>query len=237
MLFSGCGSWTFSAVPIATVNACWFESMENIRHFIWDFDGTLFDTYPVIIEDLNQALREFGRGCEPKQTMKLMLGRLAHAQKFYAEQYGIPMEDVVAAYERHHARSNRELRAQPMAGVREILETVCATGRHNYIFSHRKPAETADYLEKYGLSQFFTHVIGPGSEGFAEKPAPDAVLHLMKTYRMDPAETVMVGDRECDLGSGRNAGIRTAHLVCAAIPEKLNCDWRFESFAEMAALL
>lgn len=211
--------------------------MREIRHFIWDFDGTLFDTYPVIIEDLNLALREFGHSCEYTEAMRLMLGRLAHAQKFYAEKFGIPMEELVAAYEGHHSRANRELRAAPMAGVREVLEAVCATGRKNYIFSHRKPAETADYLEKYGLSQYFTHVIGPGSEGFAEKPAPDGVLYLMEKYGMVPAETVMVGDRECDLGSGRSAGIQTAHLVCAAIPENLNCTWRFETFAQMAEMI
>ena len=212
-------------------------AMRNIRHFIWDFDGTLFDTYPVIIEDLDLALGDFGHGCDPLEAMKLMLGRLAHAQRFYAEKFAIPMESVVTGYERHHLRSNRELRAKPMAGVRQVLEAICASGRHNYIFSHRKSEETADYLEKYGLSPYFTHIIGPGSVGFAEKPAPDAVLYLMERYGMDPAETVMVGDRECDLGSGRGAGICTAHLVCAAIPETLNCDWRFESFAEMAALL
>lgn len=211
--------------------------MQNIRHFIWDFDGTLFDTYPVIIEDLNLALRELGHGCEFPAAMKLMLTNLGHAQRFYAEQFGIPVASVAEGYERHHRRSNRELRAEPMAGVREVLEVIQATGRYNYIFSHRKPNETADYLEKYGLSSYFTHIIGPGSEGFAVKPAPDAVLYLMERYGMAPEETVMVGDRECDLGSARNAGIRTAHLVCAAAPETLSCDWRFKCFAEMAALL
>ena len=47
----------------------------------------------------------------------------------------------------------------------------------------------------------------------------------------------MVGDREIDLGSGRNAGVRTAHLVCALAPEELACDWRLHSFAQMLALL
>ena len=211
--------------------------MKNIRHFIWDFDGTLFDTYPVIIEDLNQALRELGHGCEFPATMKLMLTNLGHAQRYYAEQFGIPVESVAEGYERHHRRSNRELQAKPMAGVREVLEVVVASGRYNYIFSHRKPNETVDYLEKHGLSGLFTHIIGPGSEGFAWKPAPDPVLYLVERYGMAPEETVMVGDRECDLGSGRNAGIRTAHLVCSVAPETLNCDWRFESFAEMAELL
>ena len=207
--------------------------MKNIRHFIWDFDGTLFDTYPVIIEDLNLALHEFGHSCHTLEAMHLMQGRLAHAQKFYADKFGIPMDALVAAYERHHSRANQELRAEPMAGVREVLGAICASGRHNYIFSHRKPEETAAYLEKYQLSEFFTHVIGPGSAGFAVKPAPDAVLYLMERYAMAPEETVMVGDRECDLGSARNAGIRTAHLVCAVAPEDLVCDWRLESFEQM----
>ena len=143
------------------------------------------------------------------------------------------MDTLVAAYERHHSQANRELRAEPMAGVRAVLEAIRASGRHSYIFSHRKPEETQLYLEKYGLSQYFTHVIGPGSEGFAEKPAPDAVLYLMDKYGMTAGETVMVGDRECDLGSGRSAGIRTAHLICPLAPETLDCNWRFESFAQM----
>ena len=207
--------------------------MRTIQHFIWDFDGTLFDTYPVIIENLDLALREFGHGCETVESMRLMQSRIANAQRHYAGKFGIPMADLVAAYEHHHAQANRELRAAPMAGVREVLEAICASGRKNYIFSHRKPEETALYLEKYGLSHYFTHIIGPGSEGFTEKPAPDAVLYLMETYGMSPAETVMVGDRECDLGSGRNAGIHTAHLVCPLAPETLDCTWRFENFDKM----
>lgn len=211
--------------------------MKNIRHFIWDFDGTLFDTYPVIVEDLNLALREFGFGCEFPETMKLMLTNLGHAQTVYAEKFGISREAVAAAYERYHQIANRELRAAPMEGVRQVLAAIVASGRKNYIFSHRKPEETVAYLEKYGLSQYFTHIIGPGSEGFAWKPAPDAVLHLAKTYAMAPSETVMVGDRECDLGSARSAGIKTAHLVCSVAPETLDCNWRFESFDEMSKLL
>ena len=211
--------------------------MRNIRHFIWDFDGTLFDTYPVIIEDLNLALREFGHGCGFPETMKLMLVNLGHAQRFYSEKFGLSLEAVAAAYERHHERSNRQLLAKPMEGVREVLEAIQVSGRKNYIFSHRKPEETVTYLEMYGLSGYFAHVIGPGSAGFAVKPAPDAVLYLMERYAMDPEETVMVGDRECDLCSARNAGIRTAHLVCAVAPETLSCNWRFESFVQMLELL
>ena len=34
--------------------------MKDIRHFIWDFDGTLFDTYPVIIRSMGKEATPFG---------------------------------------------------------------------------------------------------------------------------------------------------------------------------------
>ena len=128
------------------------------------------------------------------------------------------------------------LEAPPMPGVAQVLRTICAGGRHNYIFTHRRVSETSAYLQKNDLDGCFREIVAP-ENGFAGKPAPDAVLYLMQKYHMAPAETVMVGDREIDLGSGRNAGVRTAHLVCALAPEELACDWRLHSFAQMLALL
>ena len=118
-----------------------------------------------------------------------------------------------------------------------MLEKIRATGRYSYIFTHRKNAETRLYLEKYGLDGYFRDIIGPDTPHFALKPAPDAVLYFMEKYGMDPSETVMIGDRDCDLGSGRKAGIGSVHLVCAAAPEDLVCDWRLHDFGEMLSML
>ena len=213
------------------------RDMQQVRHFIWDFDGTLFDTYPVIIENLRSALAEYGRDCDPVDAMRRMLVTIPAARNHYADAYGIDREALAEAYGRYHARANEALAAQPYAGVREVLEHICAAGNHNYIFTHRKVWETELYLKKYGMEPYFREVVGPETPGFALKPAPDAVLYLMKKYGMRTEDTVMVGDRECDLGSGRSAGIGAVHLVCAAAPEDLVCDWRLEDFGRMLALL
>ena len=42
--------------------------------------------------------------------------------------------------------------------------------------------------------------------GFPGKPAPDAVLYLLEKHGLDPAETIMIGDRDLDGQSGINAG-------------------------------
>lgn len=213
------------------------HTMKDVRHFFWDFDGTLFDTYPVIIESLRQGLREFGHDCDPTEAMKLMLDTIPTARNHYADLFCIDRDALAEAYQHYRRISVEELLAEPFEGVREVLEKIRCIGGENYIYTHRKSSETLAYLEKYGLDGYFSDILGDGSPGFAVKPAPDSLLYLMEKHGIDPAQAVMVGDRDRDLGSGQAAGMRTAHFVCAAFPEELPCDWRFESFSEMLALL
>ena len=211
--------------------------MHHIKHFIWDFDGTLFDSYPIIIATLRAALQEYGHDCDPVEAMRLMLQNIGVAQHYYADKFGIVYEDLIETYYSHHNQLNPQLAAEPMADVEKVLKKICESGRKNYIFTHRKCSTTAQYLEKYGLSQYFTEIVGPEAPNFAYKPSPDSLLYLMDKYGMTAEDAVMVGDRDCDLGSARNAGMGTVHFVCAAVPETLSCDFRFESYQEMLLML
>ena len=209
------------------------QSLRPIRHFIWDFDGTLFDTYPVIIRDLRHALREFGCDADPTEVMRLMLDSIPAARLHYAQRFGIDPQTLAAAYQRYHEQANAALEAAPMAGLPAVLRAVADSGRYHYIFTHRQPDETDAYLKKYGLTGLFRDIVAPGRPGFAPKPAPDAVQYLMAQYGMTADDAVMIGDREIDLGSGRNAGLKTVHIVCTDVPETLVCDWRFTNYGEM----
>ena len=213
------------------------NTMRQIQHFIWDFDGTLFDSYPIIIGTLRATLQDFGHDCEPTEAMRLMLQNIGVAQNHYADKFGIPREELLKVYAGHHEARNSQLSATPIEDVEKVLSKICETGRKNYIFTHRKCSTTAQYLEKYGLSQYFTEIVGPEAPNFAYKPAPDSLLYLMDKYGMTAEDAVMVGDRDCDLGSARNAGIGTVHFVCAAVPETLSCDFRFENYQKMLAIL
>ncbi len=213
------------------------RSMQHIRHFIWDFDGTLFDTYPVIIRNLRAALAQFGCDCDPVDCMRRMLVSIPVARDHYADAFGLDRAALAEAYEGFHRQANAELAAPPMDGAREVLQRIRDTGGSSYIFTHRKVWETRLYLEKHGLDGFFADILGPESEGFAAKPAPDAVLHLMQRHGMHPDDTVMIGDRDCDLGSGRNAGVGAVHLLCAVAPEELVCGWRLNALTDMLPLL
>jgi phosphoglycolate phosphatase-like HAD superfamily hydrolase len=213
------------------------NAMAGLRHFFWDFDGTLFDTYPLVIEDLRRSLQEYGFDCDPEDAMRRMLDAIRTTRDYYADQFGIDREALHASFNRHRRIEFQNLAAKPFPEVEAVLKQICAMNGQNYIFTHSKAENILAYLVKYGLDGYFTDVLGEESPGFALKPSPDSLFYLMDKYGIDPAQAVMIGDRDRDLGSGRAAGIRIAHFVCAAIPEELSCDWRFESFSEMLALL
>ena len=89
-------------------------------------------------------------------------------------------------------------------GIRETLEDIVAAGGKNYLYTLRNHV-AKDALDAYGVSHLFTDFV-TRENGFPGKPAPDAVAYLMEKHGMDPAETVMIGDRDLDGQSGINAG-------------------------------
>ena len=211
---------------------------ETLRHFIWDFDGTLFNTYPVIIRNLRTALGQFGRDADPVQAMGLMLDCIPAAMKYYAETYQIPLEALNEAYQVCHRQANRELEAQPMAGVREVLTEIRDSGRYNYIFTHRKLEETRAYLAKYGMTDLFRDIMAPETpEAVAGRGAGpnEGVRHEAGGIRHGGGPGVRPGQRPerrdshaaPDVPGGAGAaGLRLAdRQLCgngAAAPEILN---------------
>ena len=211
--------------------------IRQVKHFVWDFDGTLFDTYPIIIAQIQTVLADFGHTIDPVELMEQLLDTVGVALEYCAEKFAIDYAQLSDAYSALHKETALIPAASPMESVEVVLKNVLARGGKNLIFTHRDLASTSTYLEKYGLSQYFSHIIGADTPGFAWKPAPDSILYLLDTHQLDPKETAMVGDREIDLASGRAAGIYSVHYLCKDVPQELACDWRFSDYAAMAAKL
>lgn len=208
-----------------------------IKHFIWDFDGTLFDTYPIIISQIQTALGQFGHSIDPLELMEQLLCTVGAGLRYCAEKFSIDYTQLNDAYTVLHDQSALLPVALPMASVEAVLAAVQARGGKNLIFTHRTLSSTAAYLEKYGLSRYFSDIVAPDTSGFAWKPAPDAIKYLLEAHGLDPREVAMVGDREIDLLSGRAAGIYGIHYLCKDVPQQLPCHWRFSNFADLAAML
>ena len=186
----------------------------EIKNYIWDFDGTLFDTYPVMLVALEQTIAKHGIHYE---------GDLAYFIKKYsirkfALDYATP--DFIVDYHALEAKLQTDVKFYPE--IPAILADIIEKGGQNFVVSHRDD-QTYAYLGD--LAPLFTEIITSDNQ-FARKPDPEALTYLIDKYKLDPSQTAMVGDRPLDIQAGQNAGVKTILFDEAGIflDNKLNAD-------------
>ncbi len=171
-----------------------------MKNYIWDFDGMLFDSYPHITSAFLKALGEFGKNADYDEAKALLEITFAKAYEHY--NVGDEEKAVFSNYE--HDYNLRPI-AVPFENTVKTVEALFDSGKKHFLYTHRGFETSQHYLEKYGLKKFFTACVD-SSMKFPAKPAPDAVNWICETYNLDRSETVMIGDREIDVLSGKNAG-------------------------------
>lgn len=176
----------------------------KFTEFFWDFDGTLFDTYPRINRAIMKALNELGVQVEMEALASMTKVTVGHAASIL-----LPgrYQEVMKLYRANYAAMPIETFI-PYEGAFNMLRSVCEHGGRNYLYTHSRNY-TIDVLKYYGVDHLFADFV-TANDGFAAKPAPDALLSQIEKHHLDPAKCIMVGDRDIDLLAGYNAGMSGA---------------------------
>ena len=171
---------------------------------IWDFDGTLFDTYPLLADSLRRAMLEEGHDVPVQDIRARMAVTLSDAVAHYKSTLGIT-EDTMERY-RHVMYAQGWRAARPFAGAEDVCARVCREGGHNHLCTHRG-VTARKYMEAWGLDRYFS-VYVTDEDGLPRKPAPDMVRRVLETTGRPAQEFWMIGDRELDILAAQAAGVR-----------------------------
>ena len=179
--------------------------MKQVRHLFWDFDGTLFDSYPEICGSFLKGLNDLGLSdlLTYEEAMKLMKRSIGYAAEWCAEQTGLTSDEILAPYRAYHALPHSD---PPYEGLRDCLERLHSAGYRHYLYTHSRQS-AIDQLKRENLWEYFDDAV-IGSDGFPLKPAPDALLALMERNHLSPENCAMIGDRDIDALAGHNAGMK-----------------------------
>lgn len=172
-----------------------------MQNYIWDFDGMLFDSYPHITSAFLKMMRDFGKDADYDEAKALL--EITFADCF--EHYGTTEEEKEVFRKYEHDYSLRPI-AVPFENTVKTIKLLSERGGRHFLYTHRGNETSQHYLNECGISEYFTAFVD-SSNGFPTKPAPDAVEWICKEYNLDKSETVMIGDREIDVLSGKNAGV------------------------------
>ena len=206
--------------------------MMRYDNIIWDFDGTLFDTYPAMCRDLRTVMEGLGVHASMEDLLPRFTTSRETVLAWCGQQAGMTAQEVDKIY-RAWVAEHGQPEAHPFPYVRSFLERFRAAGGRNFVFTHRS-GSVHDYLAGEGLTGYFTDVVSAGT-AYARKPAPAGNLYLIETWGMDKARTLAVGDRELDVLAAKDAGIH-ACLVDPALPETA-ADYRIRDLSGLDALV
>jgi len=203
------------------------------KHLIWDFDGTLYDTYPEMTQALLSALRDFKCEASETEVYGLIKVTVFHAVSLYAERFGIPVKELSANFYEHHRHQSDLFR--PMLGMVDCIRNTHQLGCHHYLFTHRD-LRAVQQLATDGLDTCFTDYV-THEDGFADKPAPDAILHLIQKHGFSPEDALMIGDRDIDILSGEAAGVEGILFDPEGFYPDLAVAARVKTMAEITRLI
>lgn len=183
------------------------EKSDMGKAYIWDLDGTLLDSYGVIVSSLLAAAAGFGWQEREEDVLRVAKREAVSAYiRRRTEGSGVSYEAFWTEYRRCCAERNDGITLIPEA--RETLQTLQDQGGRHFVYTHRG-ASSHPILRRLGILDFFEEVV-THENGFPGKPAPDGNLYLVHKYGLKPEETWYVGDRQLDVLSADNAGICSA---------------------------
>lgn len=176
------------------------------KAFIWDLDGTLLDSYEVIVSSLKETINEMGIFVDREEIVK-------HAIEYSVTSFIEKMvpkadksfEEMKKRYSEISGLRALEIKAMPNAV--ELLKALSDLSISNFVYTHRGRT-TEGVLENLGMKQYFKEILTSRS-GFPRKPSPDAINYLVDKYKLDKDNTFYVGDRSIDIDCAKNAGIKS----------------------------
>lgn len=181
-----------------------------ISSIAFDLDGTLIDSKADIIAAANFAIQSIGKKPVAVAEGIQHVGRGAN----YLLEKLLPGESPEVIKKCHHIflnyyEQNPVVYTKIYTGVFDILQHFEQLPM--FVVTNKSEKVAKIILDKLNLSKFFKKIIGGDTYPYL-KPNPYAIHQIIKIYKLQPQQILMVGDTDIDIQFGINANIKTCRF-------------------------
>lgn len=197
---------------------------------IFDLDGTLVDTYPVVRKTLIEVFDKYLPDLKyDEELLKSFFGPTLQDSFYKLTGNQTETDFLISEYRKiNRAYYEKELTLFPK--VKESLEELSKKYKLA-ILSNRIQALVDIGIKITDIDKYFNCVIGVDSMP-KPKPHPDGIFQILEKY--DETKAVFVGDALSDVITAQNAGIigigSTWALTSKEEYEEINTDYIVDSF-------
>ena len=183
------------------------------RAVVFDLDGTLLDSLPLVLRAFAHALEPF----RPRPTMEIF-ARLGGPPSRVFHTLLDKAEHVPAALERLEAfNRDNDHRIEPFAGMVAMLARLQAHGVRLAVWTGRDRGTTDMLMRLHRMENYF-HTVLCGDDLPSHKPNPEGLREIIQRLGVAPEETLMIGDADVDVAAKRIAWLKllNAGQTCVA---------------------
>jgi len=206
----------------------------KLKGFIFDLDGTLINSLPVVRTSLNATLLKFSGRVYADQEISALFGPSEEGifKKLFPDSWAEVLQFYLTEYDRIHLQY-----AKPFPGIIELLTLLHERKMKLALVSGKGPGSMEISLKHSGLKHLFK-VILTGSELRASKP--EHIRQVLALWKFSPEEVAYVGDIAYDVQAAKEVGVLPISALWAETAQvqkvlAMNPDYAFdkvESFNE-----
>ncbi|WP_019411813.1 HAD family hydrolase [Pseudomonas psychrophila] len=181
----------------------------HYQNVLFDLDGTLTDPREGITRSIQYGLSKMGIDEPDLSKLEHFIGppllqafmefySFSEAQAWEAVGYYRERFSVTGLYENH-----------VFDGVTPLLEELVGQGRQLYIATSKPQIYAREIARHFDFAKHFNVIYGSELDGTRTNKI-ELIAHLMAEQGLDPAQTLMIGDRKHDLIGARQNGLDAA---------------------------
>ncbi len=181
----------------------------KLRGFIFDLDGTLINSLPVVRSSLHSTLLKFSGRVYDDQELSSLFGPSEEGifKKLYPDTWRESLQFYLDEYNRIHSQY-----ADPFPGIVEALTLLKERKIKLALVSGKGAGSMEISLKHSGLKQFFEMII-TGSEYRASKP--EHIKQVLNLWQYSPEEVAYVGDIAYDVKAAKETGVLSISALWA----------------------
>ncbi|MCI9262510.1 HAD family hydrolase [uncultured Adlercreutzia sp.] len=192
-------------VSLVASQASGRSASPKAQGLLFDADGTLIDTYEIILCSMRYALNEVeGLGLSDAELMAGVGTPLRDQMLHFAQGDEEKADELLVRYRAHNDIVHDE-RIAAFPDTRAALERFRSAGIPMGVVTSKRHAMAQRGLEMSGIAEFFDVLIAP-DDWPEHKPAPGPILRAASLMGLDPTACFYIGDSPFDIQAGNAAG-------------------------------
>lgn len=190
------------------------QAMQDFEYFLFDFDGTIFDTSEGIFNSLDKVCVHYNLE-NTRDDFSRMIG--PPLSESFATVFHLPeseIQDAIKVYRDYYSKEGM-FQCSLYPGVTEMIQRLKSKGRKVFIATSKPEIYTKQILERKGLLQFFDFVGGADFEEKVRCEKVDVINYVLSVNRLSgqKEKCLMLGDRNYDINGAHKAGLKAAGVL------------------------